>query len=85
MALSAITTSIYLFRKSFPFKITEDDYILPNKHIIERLRRDDPPPIPQLALPISMPNVCCARGLLSKSPYIQATDDLVLISFYYLL
>ena len=84
-ALSAVTTSIYLVGKSCPFKMTEDDYILPVKHIIEGLRSDNPPPIPQLALPIIVPNHCCARGILSKSLYIQATGDLILIDFYYLL
>ena len=42
-------------------------------------------PIPQLALPISVTNDCCDRGVLSKSLDIQATGDLISISFYYLL
>ena len=61
-ALSAITTSIHLVRKSCPFKTTEDDYILPVKRLTKGLWNNDPPPIPQLALPISVPNECCARG-----------------------
>ena len=75
---------IHLVGKHCPSK-TQDDYILPVKLLIEGLRRDDHPPIPQLSLPISVPNDCCARGLLSKSLYIQATGYLILIGFYYLL
>ena len=63
----------------------EDDYILPVKRLIKGLRRNNPPLIPQLALHIIVPNDCCARGVLSKLHYIQATGDLILIAFYYLL
>ena len=63
----------------------EENYILPAKRLIEGLWSDDPPPIPQLALPIRVPNDCCARVILSKSLYIQATGDLILIDFYDLL
>ena len=84
-ALSDITTSIHLVGKSCPFKTTEDDYILHVKLLIDGLQRGGPPPIPQLALPTSVPNDCCARGILSKSPYIQETGDLSIIGFYYIL
>ena len=84
--LSYITMYIHLVGKSCPFKTTEDDYILPVKRLIEGLRSNNLPPlIPQLALPISITNDCCAKVLLSKSPYIQATGDLIIIDFYYLL
>ena len=84
-ALSAITTSIHLVVNPCHFKTTEDDYILPIKPLIEGLRRNNPPPIPQLALSIRVPNDCCIRGLLSKPTYIQATGGLITIAFYYLL
>ena len=63
-ALSSITTSIYLVGKFYTFKLTEDKYILPVIRLIVGLRRNNPPPIPQLALPISVPNYCCDRGIL---------------------
>ena len=84
-ALLAISTSIHLVGKSCSFKKKEDDYILPVKHLIEGIRHKDPPPTPQLALPISVPNDCCARGLMTESPCMQVTWDLILIAFYYLL
>ena len=80
-ALLDITTSIHLFGKSCPFKTTEDNYILPVKRQIEGLCYEDPPPIPQIALPIIVHNDCWTRWPLKKSPYIQATGDLILIDF----
>ena len=65
--------------------MTEDDCILPIKRLIKGIWRNNPPPIPQLAPPISRPNEFFARGLLSKSPHMQETGDLIIIAFYYLL
>ena len=49
------------------------------------MRRQDPPPIPQLAVPVSVPENACTRGLQSLCPRDQATGDLINIAFYYLL
>ena len=84
-AMSAITTSIKLAGKRCPFKETEDNYVLPIKRLVEGLKRDDPPAIPQLAVPIAVPEECCKRGLASSSYCEQATGDLTIIAFYYLL
>ena len=84
-ALSAITTSIRMVGKSCPFKEAEDEYILPIKRLVEGLRRQDPPPIPQLAVPVSVPEEACRRGLALLCPKEQATGDLINIAFYYLL
>ena len=84
-ALSAITMSIHLVWKSCPFQTAEEKYILPVKCLIEGIWRDNSTPIPQLALPISVTNDCCDRGVLSKSLDIQATGYLILFTFYYLL
>ena len=42
-ALLAVTTSINMVEKSYPFKTTDDEYIFPDKRLIEGLRRDNPP------------------------------------------
>ena len=55
-ALLPISTSIHMVGKSCSFKNREDDYILPVKHLTKGLHHKDPPPIPQLAIPISVPN-----------------------------
>ena len=58
---------------------------MPIKRQLEGYRRDDPPPVPQLAVPITVPEYCCEVGLASTSAKIQATGDLIIIAFYYLL
>jgi hypothetical protein len=54
--------------------------------MIEGYRREDPPTIPQLAIPITVPNLCYK---IAQSPAanagIRAGGHLVLIAFYYLL
>lgn len=52
--------------------------------MIEGFRRADPPAVPQLAVPISVPNHCYLSGG-DKSPHDQAVGQLTLIAFYYLL
>ena len=77
--------SIRLVGQSCPFKEAEDEYILPIKCLVKGLRRQDPPPIPQLAVLVSVPEDACKRGLHSLCPRTQATVDLINIAFYYLL
>ena len=68
-----------------PSKLKKRNIPPPIKRLIEGLRRKYPPPIPQLASSISVPNDCCAWGLLTISPYMQSTEDLIMIDFNYLL
>ena len=49
------------------------------------MRREDPPAIPQLAVPVTVPNEMARAGYASTSPLLQAIGDLALIAFYYLL
>ena len=53
--------------------------------MVEGFRREDPPAIPQLAVPIDVPNLCFTAGLQSNDPEKEATGCLTLIAFYYLL
>lgn len=53
--------------------------------MLEGFRREDPPSVPQIAVPITVPNHCMEQGLKSSSPKQQAVGCLVLIAFYYLL
>ena len=52
---------------------------------MEGYRREDPPPVPQLALPIIVPEELLKRGKESTNTTTQAIGDLTLIAFYYLL
>jgi hypothetical protein len=49
------------------------------------MRRDDPPAIPQLAVPISVANAVFHAGLSHTSQQIKSIGSLALIAFYYLL
>ena len=53
--------------------------------MIEGFRRDDPPAVPQLAVPIAVPNHCYKAGLLSNNIKLRTTGCLALVAFYYLL
>jgi hypothetical protein len=53
--------------------------------MIEGFRREDPPSIPQLAVPVSVPTMCYTAGRISNDEKKRATGDLVLIAFYFLL
>jgi hypothetical protein len=52
---------------------------------MEGFRREDPPSIPQLAVPISVPTLCYTAGQTSMDPKKKATGELILIAFYFLL
>ena len=53
--------------------------------MVEGYRREDPPPIPQLAVPISVPRHCYKAGTISNDQKIMAAGCLTIIAFYYLL
>jgi hypothetical protein len=53
--------------------------------MVEGFRRQDPPSIPQLAVPVIVPNACFEAACLSSNPKDEATGCLVIIAFYYLL
>jgi hypothetical protein len=49
------------------------------------MRRDDPPSVPQLAIPITIPNMVYDAGISNADPHVQTVGCLTLIAFYYLL
>jgi hypothetical protein len=53
--------------------------------MVEGFRRLDPPTTPQLAVPVSIPNLCFSQHNSSDDPKLAATGCLTLIAFYYLL
>jgi hypothetical protein len=60
-------------------------YNLSTQRLVEGFRREDPPSVPQLAVPVSVPNHCYKAARLSSSPNVQAIGELTLIAFFYLL
>jgi hypothetical protein len=85
--LVAISTTIELAGKQSPlYKDKEKQtYTLNIQRMIEGFQRDDPPAIPQLAVPVTVPNLCFDTGHKNGSPKAKAIGDLTLIAFYFLL
>ena len=55
------------------------------QRLIEGYRRKDPPSVPQLAVPICVPNECFSSSRQSCSTLDRAVGELSLVAFYYLL
>ena len=69
-----------------PIQYAPGRYLRPVKHQVATFRNEDPVPVPELAVPVALPNK--AYQLLSGPTSTEkdnALGDLVLIGFYYLL
>ena len=84
-ALSAIAKTFQLAGKSSPIHQAHETYTTPVARLMEGYRRQDPPPVPQLAVPLSVPELLVKLGTTSLNPHTQAVGDLANIAFYYLL
>jgi hypothetical protein len=86
-ALSAISQTLGMANEPSPvYKNGSDQtYILPIERMMEGFRREDPPAIPQLAVPITVVNRCFETAVQSDEPRVQAIGQLALIAFYFLL
>lgn len=63
----------------------EGKYNLIIQRCLEGLRREDPPAIPQLAVPVTVANEAFQIGEKTLNVRLTATGELVLIAFYFLL
>lgn len=84
-ALAAVSNTMELACKQSPLYQTLGEYILPVRRCIEGFRRDNPPSIPQLAVPVSVPEEAAQIGHASNDPFHKAVGDLSLVAFYFLL
>lgn len=86
-ALSSISKTIELVGEQSPLykDPSGSHYTTPIQRIIEGFRRDDPPPVPQLAVPVAVPNLCYEAGMKNGSSKATTIGNLALIAFYYLL
>ena len=64
---------------------SEGNYITPLKEQLEGLRREDPPSIPQLAVPVVLVKHIIKQHGSSSNPVTVATAELVAVAFFYLL
>jgi hypothetical protein len=84
--LSAITKTLKLAGKSSPlYKEGTDKYKTTIQRLIEGYQRQDPPVVPQIAVPVAVPNLVFTQGHASGESKQKAIGNLSLIAFYYLL
>ena len=83
-ALAAITATLELGGQPSPVLQSEGKYITPLRQQLEGLRRDDPPSIPQLAVPVSLVKHVVSTHA-SADAITTATSELICIAFFYLL
>ena len=60
-------------------------YNLSTQRLVEGFCRQDPPSVPQLAVPITVPNLCFNSAMKTKDAKLTAIGELTLIAFYFLL
>ena len=85
-AVRAIGQTCEMERGYNPLYRAPEKYLKPIEIMFAGFRRDDPLPVPEIAVPVSVPEQCAAVGLSSAAtPKDNAVGDLALISFFYLL
>lgn len=55
------------------------------ERLVEGFQRQDPPSTPQLAVPMTVPNLAFTSAMKTNDPHRQAIGCLTLVAFYYLL
>ena len=85
-ALGAISKTIEMGGGVSPIYREPGKYLLPLERMVESYRRQDPPPIPQLAVPVLVAESCYETGnQKNATPRMRATGELSIIAFYFLL
>ena len=84
-ALAAISKTIELAGQPSQLYRAENKYQLHLERVMEGFRREDPPAVPQLAVPVTVAKHAFRSGLLTKSPEQRHVGSLILVAFYYLL
>jgi hypothetical protein len=84
-ALSAVSKTFELVGLQSPILQTQGSYKVPVGRLVEGFKRQDPLAVPQLAIPIKVPQECRRAGAASGCAKLEAVGDLALIAFYYLL
>ncbi len=84
-ALAAISKTIELAGESSPVYRAPNRYHSMIEQMLEGMRRDDPPSVPQLAVPVAVPEKVAIDAYTTSCPKQQAIGDLAIIAFYYLL
>ena len=84
-AISAISKTIELAGYQSPVYRSPNVYNLSIQRLVKGYRREDPPSVPQLAVPVPVPDNMADIAYLTECPLLHAIADLAIIAFYYLL
>ena len=79
-ALAAISKTIELAGEQSPVYQAHKVYTLPIQRCIEGFQREHPPAIPQLAVPVAVPNEALRLTYNTKCNLKQATGDLIILT-----
>ena len=71
--------------KSSQLYRAEKKYQLHLERVVEGFRRMDPPMIPQLAVPVTVPHTAYDNNVKNLDPILRRIGCLVLVAFYFLL
>ena len=52
---------------------------------LEGFQREDPPSVPQLAVPVTVHHAAFTDGITSTDPFVRRIGCLILVGFYFLL
>ena len=63
----------------------DQKYQLFIERVVEGFQRVDPPSVPQLAVPVTLPHKAYTDGLASTYPFIRIIGCLILVEFYFVL
>ena len=84
-ALSAISKTIELAGEPSPLYRKDSTYQLAIERLMEGFRRLDPPTVPQLAVPVTVPKAAYRNALVSADPRVRHTGCLIIVAFFFLL
>ena len=84
-ALVAISKTIELAGKPSLLYRAKNRYQLHAKQVVKGFRQLDPPTVPQLAVPVTVPRDAYLSKISSRDPILQQLGCLILVAFYFLL
>ena len=84
-ALSAISKTIELAGRPSQLYRSDGKYQLFIERVVEGFCRNDPPTVPQLAVPVVVAHSAFGTFASSPSPSVRRTSCLVIVAFYFLL
>ena len=84
-ALAATPKNIEIYGQPGHIYRVDQKYQLLIEQVVEVFQRVDPPSVPQLAVPITLPHKSYTGGLASLDPFIRRIGCLILVESYFFL